>query len=82
MSDKINDGGPAYPCEVYTAGGHPAGKSMGMSLRDWFAGQALTGLLSSPAVQRFNGEIVECEAHYAAMAYAAADAMLKQRGES
>ncbi len=45
-----NDGGPAFPGEQ----GHtPDGKwnqtwEPGMSLRDWFAGQALKGLLSNP----------------------------------
>jgi len=34
--EKTNDGGPAFP----------AGVSAGMSLRDWFAGQALTGWIS------------------------------------
>lgn len=46
MSDQINDGGQAFPmafaCE--------SEKHRGMSLRDWFAGQALTGLMSNPLV--------------------------------
>lgn len=33
MSDKINDGGPAFPRGTY-------GDQEGMRLRDWFAGQA------------------------------------------
>jgi hypothetical protein len=40
MADSINDGGPAFP--------HPSGEfhsaDTGMSLRDWFAGQALAGV--------------------------------------
>lgn len=41
MSNPINDGGPAFPNNdahgcAYT----------GMTLRDWFAGQALPGLLA------------------------------------
>ena len=47
MSDKtIDDGGPAFPM-----GFHPEGNSadtQGMSLRDWFAGQALA-VLADPA---------------------------------
>ena len=34
----INNGGPAFPRHAYD--GHD-----GMTLRDWFAGQALAGLL-------------------------------------
>lgn len=47
MSDetkKIDDGGPAFPSHPY------AGCSTGMSLRDWFAGMAMLGLLNSTAV--------------------------------
>ncbi len=41
MSAKINDGGPAFPvnAEIYNGTG-----LCGMTLRDWFAGQALTRL--------------------------------------
>lgn len=50
MSDdtkKAADGGPAFPAE----GGFDSGLSPtpGMSLRDWFAGMALQGILASPA---------------------------------
>jgi hypothetical protein len=44
---KPNDGGPAFPRPV---GGdmdrYWNGEQDGMSLRDWFAGQALAGLLA------------------------------------
>ena len=43
MSDQINDGGQAFPMaypESYSI------KISGMSLRDWFAGMALQGILS------------------------------------
>jgi hypothetical protein len=40
MSTQINDGGPAFPrTEIVSIGG--------MSLRDYFAGQALAGSLAS-----------------------------------
>jgi hypothetical protein len=43
MSDeRFNDGGPAFP----VVGVPDACDSPGMSLRDWFAGQALAGFLS------------------------------------
>lgn len=40
MSNPINDGGPAFP---HTEKDHMALSCPGMSLRDWFAGQALAG---------------------------------------
>jgi len=33
--------GAAFPGPSFTRAGHPNGHSMGMTLRDWFAGQAL-----------------------------------------
>ena len=36
-SDPPFTGGPAFPCSAWPPPGHE-----GMSLRDWFAGQALT----------------------------------------
>ena len=40
MTDKINDGGPAFPMtgEGY---GDPRYSQYGMTLRDWFAGMVL-----------------------------------------
>jgi hypothetical protein len=59
----INDGGPAFPRHAYD--GHD-----GMSLRDWFAGQALAGLLAHTG---------ESERNRAVAAYRYADAMLRAR---
>lgn len=63
------------------AGGQafPRPDAVGMSLRDWFAGQALAGLLSNP-----NWAPVEngtAEARYAGAAYLQADAMLAERAK-
>ena len=44
MTQKINTGGPAFPIAV---GDHEY-VADGMTLRDWFAGQALTGTLLAP----------------------------------
>lgn len=67
MSDKPNDGGPAFPCT--DAKGFV---SEGMSLRDYFAGQALQGQLA----ERNSGK----EPKYIAMwSYRYADAMLAER---
>jgi hypothetical protein len=45
----MNDGGPAFPVPNYVNvdGDTFESKPSGMSLRDWFAGQALVGLLSA-----------------------------------
>ena len=48
MADKIDEGGFAFPMnEKNSAGSHYHSHS-GMSLRDWFAGQALAGLMAHP----------------------------------
>lgn len=53
MTTPINDGGPAFPLPPVGTGDPRdgmAGGSPGMSLRAWFAGQAMNGILSqSPA---------------------------------
>ena len=48
MSTPINDGGPAFPvAETIHVYGHN-----GMTLRDYFAGQALAGILASAKISR------------------------------
>jgi hypothetical protein len=77
----MKDGGPAFPCNErvseYRDGRYedvivPMG---GMSLRDHFAGQALSGLLASTHPDH---SAPTWEA-YAACAYGHADAMLSER---
>lgn len=60
---KINDGGPAFPGE------NEVHFFEGMSLRDWFAGQAMAGVLANEGWSR----------DIATIAYATADAMLAAR---
>ena len=77
MTDKINDGGPAFPVpDVFRPDGvHAAGGSLGMTLRDWFAGQALVaawGALDKGYYEGGNHDIARC-------AYQIADAMLSER---
>jgi hypothetical protein len=69
------DGGPAFPISDQRA---PDGTgimqgSPGMSLRDWFAGMALQGLIANPVLYS-NIDRVE-------RAYSFADAMLAERLE-
>jgi hypothetical protein len=64
-----NDGGPAFP-SVGEGFGNPSYSAPGMTLRDWFAGQALAGLLAHTG---------ESERNRAVAAYRYADAMLRAR---
>lgn len=96
MSEKtIKDGGPAFPTEATVfedAGGYmrSAGSAGGMSLRDWFAGQALCGHLSAETsaqrlavLQRHGGDtdaaMADLRKLSAEIAYEYADAMLAAR---
>lgn len=72
MTD-MKDGGPAFPVEQKHDDGTLFYASKGMSLRDWFAGQALAGLIA-------NTKTVGTEADLADDSYKYADAMLAARG--
>lgn len=69
MSDPIDDGGMAFP--VSDQGTHG---TYGMTLRDWFAGQALAGMLASSENHWTNWPD-----HPALQAYEVADVMLVVR---
>ncbi len=71
MSDQKPDGGPAFPINV-----HPSQfvESTGMSLRDFFAGQALVGIIEGNAGIGNSQNMV-------ADAYAIADEMLAERAK-
>ena len=96
----IDTGGPAFPGEYYspetfaalreTEGTLPAkamaaGKSTGMTMRDYFAGQALAGMMASPHFADFVHGIGsyknenELRLRAAEAAYGYADAMLRVR---
>jgi hypothetical protein len=70
-----NDGGPAFPRQDERLGevGLREG-SDGMSLRDWFAGRALAGIISADGAQYF-----DAYTPHAVTAYKQADAMLAAR---
>jgi hypothetical protein len=77
VSALINDGGPAFPCVYYSEPIGSIGPQFtikgGMTLRDYFAGKALQGMIASCTQQNWQEE-------YAAKAsYQLADAMLKAR---
>lgn len=77
---KRNDGGPAYPTHVQTTSvdGQEFSYTMqGMTLRDWFAGQALAGFIATFAhPQAINPPEPE---NAAGWAYQYADAMIAAR---
>src|SRR5690348_16553258 len=99
MSDPTKDGGPAFPCNAMDelrqdvgtlseriiregTDGHP-----GMTLRDYFAGQALAGFMAQPDPRIFTGNDPEKLAQWrraisasdALCAYVVADAMIAAR---
>ena len=79
MKIKIYDGGPAFPVPPEIIVSNANGDSQwvfpkdGMSLRDWFAGQALAGNLAADTQSRHDAS------KQAAWAYAQADEMLAAR---
>ncbi len=76
---KKPDGGPAFHCP---ATGRQNGDSS-MSLRDWFAGQALVGNLAYSWHNPMSGNFQEnCSVeNLAAVCYGIADAMLAERNK-
>ena len=75
---KEQDGGPAFPspmqddrdCYARNKSGYG-----GLSIRDWFAGQAIAGLMANPHPQAVSLDAEE----KAAIAFAQADMMLRAR---
>ncbi len=91
MSEQINDGGMAFPGFEYTEGrgslkasspnyNEWENYSTGMTLRDWFAGQSVIAIMSSP--KRINSDQALDQDQVAQMAYAIADAMIAERGKT
>lgn len=70
--DTKQDGGPAFPVD------NPSGHHPGMSLRDYFAGQALAGELAAQSSETGEWASVNFRS-LAERSYAIADAMLAER---
>jgi hypothetical protein len=64
---------PAFPNEGFNGWGEPF---QGMTLRDYFAAKAMTGLLTAELVGEYSNE------HVAEISYRIADAMIKARGQA
>ena len=75
-NEKIDDGGPAFGSGDATNGGY-----VGMSLRDWFAGQIVKGFCGNPALQVARKDGLSDEESLARSAYLLADVMLKERAK-
>jgi hypothetical protein len=74
---QTNDGGPAFPSDHGHTPDGTWNQSQGMSLRDWFAGQALAGMFRHKGwINTVDGDETEA----AARAYRIADAMIAARG--
>lgn len=76
MTTKRDDGGPAFPIKSECAG---------MTLRDWFAGQAATSMVTqiNYLVGYTDDRLLDWQVERIARgAYAIADAMLRERGEA
>jgi hypothetical protein len=72
--EKTNDGGQAYPTDGYYLGECSKEPSWhGMSLREWYAGMALHGVMSD-----MEGVFTEPE-KVAEYCFKYADAMIKER---
>lgn len=77
--DLPTNGGPAFPGGTYWRdSGHPMmddaqERYPGMTLRDWFAGQALQSLVASDVTAAYSDE------RHSRRAYEIADAMLRAR---
>ena len=69
------DGGPAFPVTTDHKVASDLAWTCGMTLRDWFAGRALEGMLSYPDEDGIK------HIEYARYAYSLADAMLAARKE-
>lgn len=71
---KIRTGGPAFPLSDSTITDYQNYNDKGMTLRDWFAGQALAGVMASD----YDPQTWE---RYATVAYQVADAMIVERAK-
>lgn len=69
MADTSN-GGPAFPCDQDPLNCYP-----GMTLRDWFASQALIGVLGKIKTDQISPRFI------AQMSYELADVMIAEKKE-
>ena len=75
-----NDGGPAFPLRGVSEGELQSDRRYGMTLRDWFAGQTMSAIITGDANSSYE-QIGNSGKEISAAAYAVADAMLAAREE-
>lgn len=76
---KEKDGGSAFPVFDGRVGADYQCIDAGMSLHDWYAGQALNGLLSSGSTWKIGTEPINTQERYAKTAFDFADAMIAEK---
>lgn len=79
-------GGMAYPTKINRDYSQTWDVEEGMTLRDYFAGQALTGILSNSSFEEWSIKYEKThkmidEKQWAWLAYETADAMIKERNK-
>lgn len=84
MTDKYDDGGPAFPNTIENQPGEHGRK--GMSLRDYFAAKAMQGMLADRETilsfaNKCQKEMLSPDSAMATAAYGMADAMLRARSQ-
>ncbi len=91
MTDKKDTGSPAFPELTFHRVGDvemATSVNSGMTLRDWFAGMALQGLLSRDTIKETNNNNsakwavmnpLDAQENQSARAYKYADAMIEER---
>lgn len=76
MSEKKSDGGSAFPLPAQPgAGGHDG--ELGMSLRHYYAGEAMKGMLANPGIRPADAD----KPYIAQLARDYADALIKVMGK-
>ena len=78
MSEKIETGGPAFPCHADIIPSKDRDYA-GMALRDYFAAKAMQAFIRGANNVMFGVSYPDNNMNYALAAYAMADAMLKAR---
>jgi len=84
VKTKLDDGGPAFPVpETFDRDGDPQWTVdlRGMSLRDYFAAKAMSGLLADPEERPTTAGLRVFYKATAETAYEIADAMLAERAK-
>lgn len=82
MTSKIDDGGPAFPNPALASDNFVSSSDVtGMSLRDWFAGQALAGVAAKCLTEAHaaGASPIDAVNLAAGLSYGMADAMLAAR---